>query len=111
MVELVFEIDRRKVVVLRMTTLTVVKGFDVLCNPCFRLRPCCKYRAVHELLFERGKKALGYRVIPAVRTPTHATGDVGFLQCFAVPFRRILRTSVAMKDKPIDTRHPMTQGT
>ena len=68
-----------------MTTLTIVEGFDGLCNPCFRFRPCRKYRALYEFLFERSKETLGDRIIlPAIRTPTHATGDAGLPQCFSI---------------------------
>ena len=75
MVERIFEIDRRKVAVVRMTTLTIVKGFDGLCNPCFCFRPGRKYCAIDELLFEGSKETLDLRVVSAVRTPTHATAN------------------------------------
>ncbi len=83
----------------RMSSFATVEDLNIIEQAGFGLRVRQILLTIDLLLFERGKEALYWGIVPAVAATAHAAGDVPFLQPPLIAMHGILAAPVAVGEQ------------
>src|SRR5665213_758285 len=79
----------------------VVKRFKVLEDARLGFLTGRVALVIHQFALQAGEETLDRRVVPALRYPTHATGDPVFYQETLVMFTGVLATPIRVRQQPL----------
>ena len=82
-----------------MAPTSIIEQFNVLKDFAAGLDPGAPARLMHQLFLERGKEALGHRIVPAISLAAHAADDSMLRQQLLVLLAGILDAAVRMVDQ------------
>src|ERR1044071_8539716 len=96
--ELMFEVNRTEIAIVRMPPSRIVEALDVLAGGALDVLRVVPARVELELEGEGREEALGHRVVPAVPLAAHARPDGVALEQRSVLSARVVNATVAVMD-------------